>query len=289
MFLFKLLILVSILFLIHFFAIAPNRPRSSQRSPFLKCHYAHRGLFSNTKLIPENSLTAFNLAVCKGYGIELDVHLTADNQLVVFHDNTLDRMCGRSGIIHKMTYDELKSCRLLETNETIPLFKDVLTLVDGKVPLLIELKCERLNTKICTYVNNELLNYKGLYCIESFNPLLIRWYKKNRPDVIRGQLSGGLIEPVFKRDFIVRILLTHLFFNFLSRPDFVSYSHYEMNNLSLIINRKFFRAATFAWTVRTIEDYEKSKGAFDAIIFDRFDPPAPIPFPSRIEDTRKRA
>ena len=124
----------------YLFTSAPGFHKREKWQHLTGWDYAHRGLHDNEHGIPENSMAAFQRAVDKGYGIELDVHLTADNQLVVFHDDTLTRMCGINKKISGFLYSYLQQLRLLGTGEGIPLFKDVLALVDGKVPLIIELK-----------------------------------------------------------------------------------------------------------------------------------------------------
>ena len=152
--------------------------------------FAHRGLWDQES--PENSLTAFQKAVNAGYGIEFDIHKTCDGHVVVFHDDTLTRMCGVEGKVEQKTLAELKELRLLGTDQQIPTLEEMLALVDGRVPLLVELKGESTATGLCPVADAILSQYKGDYIIESFNPLLVRWYRKNRPDVVRGQLFCNL-------------------------------------------------------------------------------------------------
>ena len=149
-------------------------------------YYAHRGLHKNTNIIPENSLPAFRLAIENQYGIELDVRLTKDNIPVVFHDTTLLRVCGVDKKVRDLTFDELSNIYLYDSKEQIPLLTEVLDLVNGQVPLIIELKTNENDTTVCSIVAPILDNYMGVYCVESFNPLILMWYKKNRPIVIRG-------------------------------------------------------------------------------------------------------
>ncbi len=118
----------------------------------------------------------------KGYGIELDVHLTADNELVVHHDDSLYRMCHIERDIKDMTLKEIRQYVLLNTEEKIPTLQEVLKLVDGRVPLLIELKTESHSCdRLCRILSKTMRNYSGKYMIESFNPLALRWYKKIIP------------------------------------------------------------------------------------------------------------
>ena len=195
-----------------------RRPISPE---LLGVQYAHRGLHDGTHA--ENSLSAFRLAVENGYGIELDIRFTKDKQLVVFHDDTLLRMCGTDKRVDEFTYQELQSFRLLDTAETIPLFSDVLSLVAGQVPLLVELKSGPENELLCMHAYSLLKSYDGLFCIESFHPMIVRWFKKNAPEILRGQLSappksfeGALSKPA-------AFLLSQLLLNFLARPQFIAY------------------------------------------------------------------
>lgn len=175
--LFMILIILLAFFVFIFTALCPDFPEKKEAQAFLHHLFAHRGLFTKDQSIPENSMAAFANAVEHGYGIELDIQLTKDKQLVVFHDHTLTRMCGIDLPVCEMTYEELQKYTLGNTEEKIPLFKDVLELVDGKVPLLVEIKLPTLRTYTCQAADALLQNYRGQYCIESFNPLALRWYK----------------------------------------------------------------------------------------------------------------
>ena len=151
-------------------------------------NYAHRGLHGDGAA--ENSMTAFRLAVENGYGMEFDLHLLKDGNLGVMHDSLLNRTTGQAGRIEDLYTQDLKNYRLENTEDTIPQFADVLTLVDGKVPLIIELKPEDGNhAKLAETACKMLEGYKGVFGIESFDPRCIAWLRKNRPDIIRGQLS----------------------------------------------------------------------------------------------------
>ena len=173
--------------------------------------YAHRGLHNKDKGVPENSMTAFRLAVEHGYGAELDVHLLKDGRLAVFHDATLKRICGTEGTIEALTAEDLPNYHLLGTEETIPLFEDVLAVFEGKTPLIIELKAVDGNSAALTdAVMRVLKDWNGTYCIESFQPAVVRHLKKHYPDVIRGQLSenffkGGNLS--FGKAFLMTFLL----------------------------------------------------------------------------------
>ena len=168
-------------------AIGPHLPRADF-SAFQTYDYAHRGLHDKEKGVPENSLMAFDLAVRGGFGMERDLQLPQDGQVVVHHDRTIARTCGVDRNIDQMTYEELSGYRLFGTQEKVPLFAEVLRQVDGRTPLIVELKSYTRQEELCQKAVDLLQGYEGLYCVESFDPRIVRWFKKNRPDIVRGQL-----------------------------------------------------------------------------------------------------
>ena len=169
---------------LYFLAIMPRLSHRSERIKFTDVYYAHRGLHDNASEAPENSLAAFVRAVKAGYGIEMDIQLSKDRIPVVFHDFTLKRVCGKEGKVCDYTYQELKEFKLYNSGETIPRFEDVLKAVGGRVPLIVELKVEWMDISVCPLADALLQDYRGLYCIESFNPLAILWYRRYRNDVV---------------------------------------------------------------------------------------------------------
>lgn len=260
------------LFCLYFYCIMPRFSRKKEAKKFLHYLFAHRGLFTPDQSIPENSMAAFTHAIRHGYGIELDIQLTKDKQVVVFHDHTLTRMCGIDLPVCEMTYEELQKFSLLHTEEKIPLFEDVLKLVKGKVPLLIEIKLPTMRTETCVLADRLLRQYNGDYCIESFNPLALGWYKKHRKDVIRGQLSANLTRPVAEGGYILCFLVKYLLLNFIGRPDFIAYCYKDTQNVSFLLNKCLWHTPTFAWTVRSEQVLKTSVKKFDSVIFDSFVP-----------------
>jgi len=263
----NILITIVVIFLICIFMVAPRMINRADRTPFYGRHYAHRGLFDNDSEAPENSLAAFQKAVDAGYGIELDVQLSKDDKLVVFHDATLKRMCGVDGKVWDYTLEELKQFTLANSNETIPTFEEYLNVVDGKVPFILEFKLDRAQTRVCELANEVLKDYKGVYCIESFHPLALLWYRKNRPDVLRGQLCEEFFRNETYKGKILFMILPYLPFNFLTRPDFIAYNHLHAHNISRRIC-KALGALSVAYTIKSVEEYEKSKKHFELFIFD---------------------
>lgn len=256
----------------YLFASAPGIHKKTKWQHLTGWDYAHRGLYDNEHGIPENSMAAFRRAVDKGYGIELDVHLTADNQLVVFHDDTLTRMCGMNKKISSFLYSDLMQLRLLGTEEGIPLFKDVLELIDGKVPLIIELKVDGSNQNLlCPLVWQLLSRYKGDYCIESFHPFVLQWFKRHEPQVVRGQLSCNFFKENPHCD-VVLFLMSNLMTNFFTHPDFIAYKYLDLDNPAVIYNRKLFHIMTVVWTIPGKPTYDRFKNKVDAMIFEGFEP-----------------
>ena len=206
------------------FLVAPGSASRRQKAPFMGVNFAHRGLHSRDKTVPENSLEAFRLAAREGYGIELDVQLSKDGQVVVFHDDTLDRVCGVHARVDEKTYEELKQLSLCGTEHTIPLFSDVLAVIRGRGPLIVELKTGRRNRELCEKTHALLESYRGDVCIESFNPFIVTWFRFHAPDLVRGQLAMP-----YKRyagegfTKVQAFAMSHTLFNFLARPQFIAY------------------------------------------------------------------
>ena len=264
-----LLITLIILLVLYLFLVAPRMIHRADRTAMMEHRfYAHRGLFDNESEAPENSLAAFQKAVNAGYGMELDVQLTKDDRLVVFHDATLKRMCGVEGNVWDYTLEELQNFRLKNSTETIPTFEDVLKLVNGRTPIIVEYKMDRPLTKVCALGNELLENYQGDYCIESFHPFALMWYRKHCPEVLRGQLSGNLAKeaknPKLKK---VYTLVTYLLTDVLTRPDFIAYDQRYERNISRRVCR-WLGALSVTYTVKSEKRYEEIKDKFDLFIFD---------------------
>lgn len=234
-----------------------------------KGRYAHRGLHSKPQ-IPENSMHAFRLAVDEGFGMELDIHLTADNKLAVIHDASLKRTTGVDLKIEEITLAKAQEYHLEESSEKVPDFEELLEMVDGKTPLIIELKTVNGNTDaLCRRTIEALKGYEGLYCIESFDPSVVKWLRHNAPEVVRGQLAGHLRrggDKNIKRshDFLLKNLLV----NFAGKPDFVAYKYDNIDALAF----RMFSGAKFAWTIRSYEDLKRAEAKGIAGIFEKFNP-----------------
>ncbi|MDR2889077.1 MAG: glycerophosphodiester phosphodiesterase [Lachnospiraceae bacterium] len=264
-------IAVVLLILIYLVAIKPGRRGKSGIERLMGVHYAHRGLHDNTGEAPENSLAAFRLAVEAGFGIEMDLQLSRDGQVVIFHDATMERACGVTGIISDYSYEELQQWTLFDSNELIPLFSDCLTMVAGQVPLIVEIKMAWQDAAVCAATDSILRDYQGLYCVESFNPLALIWFKNHHPEVVRGQLADRIADPDGRRRILYGVL-SNLLFNWVTRPDFIAYNHLHAGVLARKICRGMYKNLAVAWTIKSEMELEQAKKHFDLFIFDSFVP-----------------
>lgn len=247
------------------YLFVPVRPRGRKCPAELLCDYAHRGLHGEG--VPENSLAAFARAVDAGCGIELDVRLSRDGEVMVFHDDTLTRMTGCGKKVKELTASELQALSLAGTEQTVPTFAEVLELVGGHVPLLIELKGETLDASLCKKVALLLSDYDGTYCIESFNPWLLRKMRAYLPDVRYGQLYTNVCRDK-NRLTPVHALLTCMAFNVLSRPDFIAYNKQDRDAFPVKLATRFYRASRFVWTVRGKDELKNAHEQGECAIFE---------------------
>ena len=247
----------------------------------LKHRYAHRGLHKKPT-VPENSMAAFRLAVEKGYGMEMDLHLTRDGKLAVIHDPSLKRTAGVDLIIEDLTLAVAQLYTLEESSEVIPDFQELLDLVAGRVPLIVELKtgktadgtdttaalCQTAAEALDAYSAKYAASAPCLWCIESFSPTAVKWFRENRPDIIRGQLAGDInhneqvITPF--QNFLVRQLLI----NFISKPDFVAYNYRDRFDGGV----RRWKGPLFYFTIKSYEDLMELESRGAAGIFEQFDP-----------------
>lgn len=229
-----------------------------------KHHYAHRGLYNHGTNIPENSMMAFRKSKHLGYGCELDVQCTKDGKVVVFHDDNCYRMTGYDGIVEAMNYSDLCLLKLKNTEESIPLFKDVLDL-DLK-ELVIEIKSTKLRRKVVSAVLKELKTYHGKYSICSFDPLILLELKRQAPMIHRGLI----IEKSNTKSFFMNLVLDYALLNGFIRPDYISMNYKDIN----IIFRLFrlLGGRTLVWTVKDISVEHDLQNLIDGVIFENYLP-----------------
>jgi len=255
---------------VYAFLVAPGRaPRKADA--LFREHYAHRGLHSADQSVPENSLIAFRKAVEAGYGIELDVTITADDKIAVFHDDKLTRACGVEKDIRECTWAELQACRLFGTEHRIPLLSEALQLVNGRVPLIVELKSTRRYRALCERTAKLLDEYPGLCCIESFDPRIVRWFYVHRPDMVRGQLAAGM-RSYDSTPWYQSLPMSAVLTNVLTRPHFVAYRHQDVRGKLGIRLFRLLGGRLAAWTVQSPGDERRCRRLFGTVIFEYYKP-----------------
>ena len=249
-----------------------RRPKTGFYGSLGDHHFAHRGLHAIGAGIPENSLRAFRLAANNGYGAELDVHLSRDGRLVVMHDASLKRTTGANAEIPSVTAQVLDQLTLEGTREKIPYLEEVLPLFQGRTPLLIEIKTDNDNYEELTEKVTELLcQYPNLdFMIESFDPRVLRWLKKHRPDIIRGQLACDFSKTPGSLTKVQQFMMTNLMTNFLTRPDFVAYKYEDRDQLAPQLCKKIWRPQMFWWVVNDQNQANELIEQNDMIIFEGF-------------------
>lgn len=246
--------------------IAPGHATKRAKAPFKGRNYAHRGLYTSDQSVPENSLAAFRRAVENGYGMELDVQLSADDEVVVFHDDTLERVCGVAGDVDDRDWDELRRLSLCETDERMPLFSEVLNAVGGRTPIIIELKTGRKNRLLCEKTLALIDRYGGPVCVESFDPWIVRWFRVHAPDILRGQLSSQYDDLAQDMGRFRAFCRSRLLTNFIARPQFIAY---RVGKKPLTVRLcELMGAMKVAWTAH---DWKQESEA-DAVIFEFYRP-----------------
>ena len=224
-------------------------------------YIAHRGLHDG-RLIPENSLLAFEKALEKNYSIELDITISKDNEIVVFHDENLYRLCGIKENIEEMNYTFLKELKLYESSEKIPSLKEVLNLINGKITLIIEITKRENIGLLENKLVSLLKNYKGKYLICSFEKDILFWFKKNKVNLKRGLIyesSPKKFEKYNKTLFLYKYYKT--------KPDFISLDYKLLDSTIYDFCKKNSLQISF-WTIKNKEDYKKVDLKVDAIIFE---------------------
>ena len=250
-----------------FLMFSPSR--RAWRQPWLKGHFAHRGFYSQTQGLPENSLSAYQNAIDHHFGIELDVQCSHDGFAYVFHDEDCFRMTGVSGLLEEKDHTELELLRLQTTQEKIPLLKNVLEMVNGQSPIFIELKTTQRRTLCVKQVLEDLKDYQGNITLCSFDPLLLLEIKKHAP----GRLRGLNLEPSIKKSkysLIVGIVLHYGLLNFLIKPDYISVD-YRFNSLCYWLNHSL-GIYGMMWAIPSQEKEDEKKAHCETIIFEGYNP-----------------
>ena len=270
------IIILIILLLVYAELIRPNLPKRDI-TPLMGRDYAHRGYWNTNdpgeENRPENSLAGFRAAVEKDYGIELDVHLTKDGHLVVHHDDSLKRLTGVDIRIADSTLAEIRACKL-PNGEPVPTYDEVLDTVAGRIPMIVEVKVENRNhDALSKAVYKRMQRYDGPWCMESFDPRAVKWFRMNAPEIIRGQLafdSAGKGKNF--KEWTRNLYIASMLQNFLARPDFIAFSASSVKWHSLPIHLlRLMKPWFVAWTVRSQADMDKWRGQWDLQIFEKFE------------------
>ncbi len=254
--------------------VAPGKATTKMKAPFLNRYFAHRGLHTEDDTIPENSLAAFDAACLAGYGIELDVRLTKDGEVVVLHDENLMRPCGVDALIGDLDFDEVADLKLWGTEHAIPLFEEALSTIDGRTPVIVEIKPGDRGEILAKKTMDILAPYVGDYCVESFDPSIVRWVKKYAPVVLRGQLAYNFGEYETNIPLIGRFFASRCMFNMLTRPHFIAYK--TGKKPWPVKLTKLLGAMHIVWTShpeRLGGTPITDKVENDAVIFEYYDPP----------------
>jgi len=252
------------------FLVAPAASKRTARAPFVGRNYAHRGLYKEDQSVPENSLPAFAAARAAGYGVELDLRLSKDGDVVVFHDDDLLRVCGVDARVDALTTGELSALRLCGTAERIPLFIEALEALGPETPVIVELTTGPRNDLLCQKALEILRAVPGIYCVESFDPRIVAWFRRHAPDLLRGQLA--MPARFYNGSRLTAFLLSNLLLNFLSRPQFIA-REVTLRSASLWLCLRM-RPMRVVWTARPEHDAARLRRENDAVIFE-YDRPAP--------------
>lgn len=264
-----ILMVAVIIFVVAAYMLLPAMKKNKMVEKHRKTNFAHRGLHDIKNGIPENSISAFGESIKAGFGFEFDVHLTKDKNIVVMHDTSLKRTAGVDQLVTEMTTDELKKVTLLGSNDQVPFLSEVLELVDGQVPLLIELKTDDNYAELCENCLKLLDKYEGDYLIESFDPRVLMWLKKHRKNVARGQLatSGATKSKV------LNFFLGNLFSNLIARPHFIAYDKWNYKKrFTLKVLKSVFGTATYVWTIKDKNEFDEVEKHGSSSIFEGFIP-----------------
>jgi len=262
--------LVVLLLAAYVFLSSPQVLKSDRISWLTDSLIAHRGLHSET--VPENTMAAFEAAVAGGYIIECDAQLTKDNQVVLLHDNDLNRMFGLDKKINEVTYAELQEYTIIGSDQKVPLLSEVLAMVDDQVPILVEVKNDLAVGSLEGAMYKVLKDYDGRFAVTAFNPYSLEWFKNNAPDMIRGQVSGHFKqtpEEIARGDkplvWYKKFMLTNLLMNFTSKPNFIIY---EVKDTSIfrIMSIKMMNVPLVGYTINDQAQYDRYKKDYDNLM-----------------------
>lgn len=241
-----------------------SRFRMADLGFLTRAPYAHRGLHGDG--VVENSRAAFEAAIAAGHGVETDVQVSKDGAAMVFHDYELDRLMRKQGLVIDRKAAKLEKIRFKDSDETLPRLTEMLALVDGRAPILIELKTKsRKVKKLCRSVADALADYQGEAAIMSFNPEIGRWFSKNAPSVVRGLVVTEHDEISLTAR--VKGAMQRSLSVFRAEPDFLAYDVRDLpSTFADSLREKNVPVVT--WTVRTEGERASAAEGADQIIYE---------------------
>ena len=246
---------------------APGAADAEKKSTLYGRNVAHRGLHDRSGQRPENSLSAFRAAADAGYGAEMDARLTADDVPVILHDENTLRMCGEDKEVAETSLAELRELRLGESDEQIPTLDEALDAVDGNGPVILELKSAgEKNDVLCEKALQAIRGYDGKICVESFDPRIVAWFRKNAPDILRGQLTNSFKELRASTSFFTAFALSNGLTNVVTRPHFIAHGSGKKSILLRI--SELLGAMPVYWTSHSAVKQKDN----DAVIFEYYRP-----------------
>jgi glycerophosphoryl diester phosphodiesterase len=228
---------------------------------------AHRGLHNSSD--PENSLSSFQNAINKNYAIELDIRLTKDKKLIVFHDKDTKRLCERNITVSESSLEELTKLSIGNSSQKIPSLKETLEFISGKTPILIEIKNEDFTGELEGILLDQLKSYEHPFAIQSFNPWSLREIKKLSPEVQTGLLSGSFKKS--KLGTLSKFALKNLLLIPIIEPDFLSLELESYDGLQKSIAQLFDSKKVIFWTIRSIDKARLLKSTNKNFIFEDFE------------------
>lgn len=229
---------------------------------------AHRGLHDAAH--PENTLGAFEAAATGGYAMELDVRMSVDDHLVVIHDETTRRLTSANHVVSDTEAGVLTALSVESSRYTIPLLDEVFTVVDGRTPILIDVKPETPMARVGPPLVAAIAAYRGEVAVQSIDPRVLWWLRRHAPHVIRGQLSWAFVGAPLPA--VRRFLLRTMAANLATTPDFIAYDINALPDMYVRTWQRALRAPLLGWTIRTESDLQRSVALGANPIFDTVRP-----------------
>ena len=253
-----------LLFIIFLFMISTVPFKQRKNLDWMRGPCAHRGLFTKDQKVAENSKTAFIKAIKHKLSIELDVRITKDDVLIVFHDETTGRMLSIDQPVEAMTYNQLKQYKLGLSDDTILTFSEFLELVDGQVGLLIEIKPTPQIEKVCMLTASELDHYQGHFSVCSFHPKIVRWFSINRPTIVIGQILKNFFNDT-SVSILNRFMLSVNGYGLYTRANYISV---EYTHIGWFKWMRWLHPFVCAWSVADEKWIHTNQNKVDCIILE---------------------